>query len=99
MRILVLGGTRFVGRHIVEAARAHGHVVSVFNRGSSGLPWDDVEQLTGDRASGDLGALREREWDACIDVSGYLPGEVRASAGLLSGRVGCYAFISTASVY
>ena len=73
MRILVLGGTRFVGRHIVEAARARGHAVSVFNRGRSALPWDDVEQLTGDRESGDLEALRGRDWDACIDVSGYLP--------------------------
>ena len=99
MQILVLGGTRFVGRHIVEAARAAGHAVSVFNRGTSALPWNDVEQITGDRARGALDGLRRREWDACIDVSGYLPGEVRASAGLLSGSVGRYVFISTASVY
>src|SRR5882762_9846125 len=99
MRILVLGGTRFVGRHIVEAARARGHAVSVFNRAHSAAPWDDVEQLTGDRESGDLEALREREWDACIDVSGYVPEHVRASAGLLAGRVARYVFISTASVY
>jgi 2'-hydroxyisoflavone reductase len=99
MRILVLGGTHFVGRHIVEAARAHGHAASVFNRGRSALPWDDVEQLTGDRESGDLEALRERDWDACIDVSGYVPEHVRASAGLLAERVAHYVFISTASVY
>ncbi|HEY3613603.1 MAG TPA: NAD-dependent epimerase/dehydratase family protein [Gaiellales bacterium] len=99
MRILVLGGTRFVGRHIVEAARAHGHVVSVFNRGRSPLPWSDVEQLTGDREGGELAALRGRDWDACIDVSGYLPAEVRASAELLAGRVARYVFVSTASVY
>jgi 2'-hydroxyisoflavone reductase len=99
MQILVLGGTRFVGRHIVEAARAHGHAVSVFNRGRSALPWDDVEQLAGDRASGDLTALSGRDWGACIDVSGYLPHEVRASAELLAGRVASYVFISTASVY
>lgn len=99
MRILVLGGTRFVGRHIVEAARARGHAVSVFNRGRSPAPRDDVEQLTGDRARGALAALRGRSWDACIDVSGYLPEEVRASAELLAGSVARYVFISTASVY
>jgi 2'-hydroxyisoflavone reductase len=99
MRILVLGGTRFVGRHIVGAARAQGHAVTVFNRGRTALPRDDVEQLTGDRASGDLAALRGRDWDACIDVSGYLPHEVSASADLLAGRVASYVFISTASVY
>ena len=98
MRILVLGGTRFVGRHIVEAARADGHAVSVFNRGRTPVPWDDVEQLRGDRG-GALAALRGRSWDACIDVSGYLPEEVRASAGLLAGHVARYVFISTASVY
>jgi 2'-hydroxyisoflavone reductase len=98
MRILVLGGTRFVGRHLVEAARAGGHAISVFNRGRSPAPWDDVEQLRGDRGSA-LAALRGRSWDACIDVSGYLPEEVRASAGLLAGHVARYVFISTASVY
>ena len=59
MRILVLGGTRFVGRHIAEAARAQGHDVTVFNRGRTPLPWAGVEQLTGDRERGDLAdALR-----------------------------------------
>ena len=99
MRILVLGGTRFVGRHLVEAARAGGHAVTVFNRGRTPLPWDDVEHLPGDRETGDLEALRGREWDACIDVSGYLPQHVRASAELLADRVARYVFISTASVY
>ncbi|MDX6619327.1 MAG: hypothetical protein QOK36_1713 [Gaiellales bacterium] len=99
MRILVLGGTHFVGRHIVEAALAGGHAVSVFNRGRSVLPWRGVEQLTGDRERGDLEALRGRDWDACIDVSGYVPQHVRASARLLAGRVARYVFISTASVY
>jgi len=99
MRILALGGTRFVGRHIVEAARSRGHVVTVFNRGQSPLPWGDVEQLIGDRESGDLDALRERAWDACIDVSAYLPQHARASAELLADHVQRYVFISTASVY
>jgi 2'-hydroxyisoflavone reductase len=99
MRILVLGGTRFVGRHIAETARAQGHAVSVFNRGRTPLPWDDAEQLTGDRESGDLAALEGREWDACIDVNGYLPQHVRATAGALAERASRYVFISTASVY
>jgi 2'-hydroxyisoflavone reductase len=99
MRILALGGTRFVGRHIVEAARRDGHEVTVFNRGRTPLPWDDVEHLPGDRETGDLAALHERGWDACIDVSGYLPQHVRASAALLSERVARYVFVSTESVY
>ncbi len=99
MRILALGGTRFVGRHIVEAARAQGHEVSVFSRGRTPLPWNDVEQISGDRETGDLESLRERTWDACIDVSAYLPQAARASAELLAGYVGHYTFISTVSVY
>ena len=85
MRILVLGGTRFVGRHIVEALRERGHAVSVFNRGSSPLPWSDVEQLRGNRDTGDLEALRGAEWDVCFDVNGYVPQTVRASATLIDG--------------
>jgi 2'-hydroxyisoflavone reductase len=99
MRILVLGGTRFVGRHIVEAALAAGHAVTVFNRGLTPLPWDTVEHLRGDRDQGDLQSLRGREWGACIDVNGYLPQHVRATATLLADRVARYAFVSTASVY
>jgi 2'-hydroxyisoflavone reductase len=99
MKILVLGGTRFVGRHIVEAARLQGHAVSVFSRGLTPLPWDGVEHLAGDRESGDLTALRDRAWDACIDVSCYLPEHARAAAELLADRVERYVFISTASVY
>jgi nucleoside-diphosphate-sugar epimerase len=99
MRILTLGGTRFVGRHIVEAARSAGHEITVFSRGHTPLPWDDVEHLSGDRETGELEALRDREWDACIDVSAYAPEVARASAELLAGQVGHYTFISTASVY
>ena len=99
MKILVLGGTRFVGRHIVEAARLQGHVVSVFSRGLTPLPWDGVEHLAGDRESGDLAALREGDWDACIDVSCYRPRHARAAAELLADRVARYVFVSTASVY
>lgn len=99
MRILVLGGTGFVGRHIVEAARAREHRVSVFNRGRRPLPWPDVELLIGDRDEGDLAALQTGSWDACVDVNAYLPQAVAATTSLLAGRVGRYCLTSTGSVY
>lgn len=102
MNILVLGGTQFVGRHIVEAFLAAGHEVSILTRGKSAdeLP-SQVERLHGDRDQGPegLSALIDRQWNACVDVSGYTPGQVRASAELLRDRVGQYVFISTVSVY
>ena len=99
MRLLVLGGTKFLGRGIVDAALASGHDVTLFNRGQTnpGL-YPDVESLRGDR-DGDLSALAGREWDAVIDPSGYFPRLVRASAELLRGSVGHYVFVSSISVY
>jgi 2'-hydroxyisoflavone reductase len=97
MNILLLGGTRFVGRHIAEAALQRGHRVSTFTRGSNPLP--GTESLVGDRKKGDLKALEGHTWDAVVDVNGYLPREVREAVGVLKGRVGRYAFISTVSVY
>ncbi|HYG64619.1 MAG TPA: NAD-dependent epimerase/dehydratase family protein [Thermoanaerobaculia bacterium] len=99
MRLLVLGGTRFVGRHLVEAALTRGHQVTLFNRGRShpGL-FPEAEELHGDRMS-DLSALDGRRWDAVLDVNGYVPRSVRASAGKLAGAVDLYVFISTISVY
>lgn len=102
MNILILGGTRFVGRHIVSAFLDAGHQVSVLTRGTAtaDLP-EQVEHLQGDRNEGAAGlqALNGRTWDACVDVSGYTPLQVQASAELLAGQVGQYVFISTASVY
>ena len=102
MRVLVLGGTQFVGRHIVEALLEAGHVVSILNRGLSPdeLP-ARVERLRGDRDGGALGlsALKGRSWDACVDVSGYTPRQVRPSAEMLSASVSRYVFISAVSVY
>ncbi|MBA2619276.1 MAG: SDR family oxidoreductase [Rubrobacter sp.] len=99
MDLLVLGGTRFLGRHLVAAALERGHRVTLFNRGESnpGL-FPPVEELRGERG-GDLSALRGRSWDAAIDTSGYLPREVRASAELLVDSVGHYTFVSSISVY
>ncbi|MFW8627233.1 NAD-dependent epimerase/dehydratase family protein [Deinococcus sp. ME38] len=101
MDILILGGTQFVGRHIVLAFLAGGHRVSILTRGQSPdeLP-ENVERLRGDRTgAGGLDALTDRAWDACVDVSGYTPAAVRASATGLRDRVGRYVFISTVSVY
>lgn len=102
MNVLVLGGTRFVGRHIVLALLGAGHTVSVLTRGQTAdeLP-ATVERLHGNRNDGvrGLAALGNRSWEACVDVSGYTPQQVRASAELLQGHVQRYLFISTASVY
>jgi 2'-hydroxyisoflavone reductase len=98
-KILVLGGTGFIGPHIVNAAIARGHTVTLFNRGKThpGL-FPDVEKLHGDR-DGQLEALANRSWDAVIDPSGYVPRIVKMSAELLAPRVQQYVFISTISVY
>jgi len=99
MRLLVLGGTVFLGRHLVEAALARGHEVTIFNRGQHGPElFAGVERLRGDRDGG-LGGLAGRTWDAALDTSGYVPRVVRASAELLAGAVATYAFVSSVSVY
>lgn len=99
MKILILGGTKFVGRHITASALAHGHQVTLFNRGQTNPAlFPEAEKLAGDRTT-DLSALQRRTWDAVIDVNGYLPRIVRMSADLLKESVGFYTFISTVSVY
>jgi 2'-hydroxyisoflavone reductase len=98
MRILVLGGTQFLGRHVVELALARGHDVTLFNRGRTRPElFPDVERLRGDR-DGDLGALQSRGFDAVVDTSGYVPRVVRETIEAL-GDVGHYTFVSTISVY
>jgi 2'-hydroxyisoflavone reductase len=99
VRILIIGGTRFVGRHLVEAALGHGHEVTLFNRSKSnpGL-FPDVETITGDREK-DLDKLQGRIWDTAVDVVGYVPRLVRLSAQSLEASVSRYVFISTVSVY
>jgi 2'-hydroxyisoflavone reductase len=99
MDVLVLGGTVFVGRHLVEAALARSHRVTLFNRGRQNADlFPEAEKLRGDR-DGDLSALVGRRWDAAIDVAGRVPRIVRASAQLLADAVPHYTFISTISVY
>ena len=99
MDVLILGGTGFLGRHLVEAALGEGHRVTLFNRGLSEPElFPEVEKLEGDR-EGDLSALWERRWDAVIDTCGYVPRVVRTSAKVLAGAVDHYTFVSSISVY
>ena len=103
MKLLVLGGTQFLGRHVVDAALARHHEVTIFTRGRAHVPWGGrVERRAGNRdpaiAPG-LGALTEGTWDAVIDTSGYLPRCVGASARLLEDRASHYLFVSSLSVY
>lgn len=99
MKLLILGGTEFLGRYLVEAALARGHEVTLFNRGRTNADlFPAVEKLRGDRHT-DLSALRGRRWDAVIDTSGYSSAVVRASAELLADAVEHYTFISSLSVY
>lgn len=99
MKLLVLGGTVFLGRYIVAAALSRGHQVTLFNRGQHNPDlFSNVEKLRGDR-DGNLEALHGRPWDAVIDTCGYVPRIVRASAELLARSVEHYTFISSISVY
>ncbi len=100
LNILILGGTGFTGPHQVAYALSRGHKVTVFNRGKQGNPWPGkVEELLGDRNTGDLKALEGRTWDVCIDNPTTLPFWVRDAGKVLAGKVGQYIFISTISVY
>lgn len=99
MRILIIGGTAFVGRHIAQAALSAGHDVTLFHRGHTGMDlFPEAWHLTGDRNE-DLSALAAGSWDATIDVCAYLPGQVRALAEALDGRGGQHVFISSVSAY
>lgn len=99
MRLLVLGGTRFVGRPLVERALADGHEVTLFHRGHTGPElFPEAERVLGDRDGG-LGPLAGRRFDACVDLSGYVPRVVRASAELLRETTDRYVFVSSISVY
>jgi 2'-hydroxyisoflavone reductase len=99
MKLLILGGTLYLGRHAVEAALARGHQVTLFNRGRTHPElFPGVERLRGDRDGG-LAALAGRRWDAVLDTTGYLPRVVRASCALLRESVGHYVFVSSISVY
>src|SRR6185503_7978744 len=98
-KILILGGTKFIGPQFVEIAQKRGHTLTLFNRGKTNPHlFPDLEKLHGDR-DGNLKALEGRSWDAVLDTSGYVPRIVKASAELLAPRVGQYIFVSSISVY
>jgi 2'-hydroxyisoflavone reductase len=98
MKLLVLGGTVFVGRHLIEAALARGHQVAMFNRGRESAAVAGVEHLIGDRR-GDHAALAGRRWDAVLDVAAYLPSFVDNAARALGQACDHYTYVSTRSVY
>jgi 2'-hydroxyisoflavone reductase len=100
VRILILGGTLFLGRHLVESAHARGHEVTLFNRGRTNPElFPEVEKLHGDRETSKLSALVGRRWDAVVDTSARVPRWVRESTGLLADAVDHYTFVSSISVY
>ena len=99
MKLLVLGGTRFLGRHLVADAIRGGHEVTLFHRGSGGCSlFPGAEHIHGDRDR-DLDRLSGRKWDVAVDTSGYVPRQVRESTRLLAEAVAHYTFVSTISVY
>lgn len=99
MRLLILGGTRFLGRHVAEQALARGHHVTLMHRGRSGPQlFPEAEHLLADR-DGDLAVLDRGEWDAVLDTSAYVPRQVRAVTAKLAGRVGHYHLVSSISAY
>jgi len=99
MKILIIGGTRFLGRHLVNSARARWHEVTLFNRGITNPElFRNVDTIEGDREK-DLDQLIDGPWDAVIDTCGYVPRIVRMSAEALKDKVEQYVFISSVSVY
>jgi 2'-hydroxyisoflavone reductase len=100
MRALVLGGTSFVGRAVVDDLLARGHEVTLFSRGVTGAElFPQLDRRRGDRDSGDYASLGDGAWDATVDVSAYVPRHVAQVGEVLAGRGGRYLFISTGSVY
>jgi 2'-hydroxyisoflavone reductase len=99
MNILIIGGTIFLGRHVVDAALARGHRVTLFNRGQHNPElFPDVEKLRGDRNS-DLSALRGRRFDVVVDVCGYTPKQMHLMADAIGNEVPHYIFVSSISAY
>lgn len=100
LNILILGGTGFIGPHQVRYALARGHKLTLFNRGRRPKEWPaEVEELTGDRETGDLKSLEGREWDACIDNPTSVPFWVRDAGRVLQGKVKHYVYVSSLSAY
>src|SRR5215204_3527711 len=95
LKILILGGTRFIGLHMTALALTRGHTLTFFNRGKTKPDrYPSIERITGDR-NGEIDGLKNRDWDVVIDNSGYVPRQVRLSALLLAPRVKHYVFVSS----
>jgi 2'-hydroxyisoflavone reductase len=99
LKVLILGGTGFIGPHFIDALTAGGHRITLFNRGKRDPEVrPGIEQLLGDR-NGEISSLKGHDWDVVIDNSGYTPSQVKATAELLKDHVGKYIFISSVAVY
>jgi 2'-hydroxyisoflavone reductase len=99
LKILILGGTRFIGLHMTALALERGHQITFFNRGKTKTDrYPEIERIKGDR-NGEIDGLKDREWDVVIDNSGYVPRHVKLSGELLAPKVKQYIFVSSISVY
>lgn len=98
MKVLILGGTRFLGRSLVEEALKRGHEVTLFNRGTNKEIFPEVEQLIGNRDS-DVSLLKNRKWDVVMDTCGFAPHQMKKIAAVLGDNIEHYTFISSISTY
>ncbi|MGM0776132.1 MAG: SDR family oxidoreductase [Bacillota bacterium] len=98
MKILILGGTRFLGKALAEEGLKRGHDITLFNRGNNKEAFSEVEQLVGDR-DGDVSQLKNRKWDAVMDTCGFAPHQINKIAAVLGDSIEHYTYISSISVY
>lgn len=98
MKVLIIGGTRFLGKALVAEAMKRGHEITLFNRGTNKEIFPEVEHLIGDRDS-DLSLLKNRKWDVAIDTCGFAPHQIKKAAAVLGDNIEYYTYISSISVY
>lgn len=98
MKVLILGGTRFLGKALVKEGLTRGHEITLFNRGKNKGAFPEVEQLIGDR-DGDVSSLRNRRWDAVMDTCGFVPQQIKKIAAALGDTMEHYTYVSSISVY
>ncbi|MFK9090854.1 SDR family oxidoreductase [Bacillus salipaludis] len=98
MKVLILGGTRFLGRALAEEALGRGHEITLFNRGTNKETFPEVEQLIGNRDH-DVSLLKNRKWDVLIDTCGFAPHHIKKIADVVRDNIEHYTFISSISVY
>lgn len=98
MKVLILEGTRFLGKALVEEGLKRGHEITLFNRGNNKEDFSEVEQLIGDRDS-DVSQLKNKKWDVVMDTCGFAPHQINKIATVLGDRIEHYTYISSISVY